>query len=215
MTCCRPDGYRSIFGSKAAARDARRYRREGLPGTARWLRDALVGEGVRSQSLLEIGGGVGSLQLELLGAGAAAATNVELIDSYEEDARALIAERDLEPRIDRVVGDLVQDADLAPVADIVILHRVICCYPDAPGMVTAACSHARERVAVTVPRNTWWIRLGFAAMNMTLRLRRIAFRGYVHPSQGLFATAKAHGFVLTDRTAGRLWESAILRRQSQ
>jgi hypothetical protein len=213
MSCCTPSGYRSIFGSKTAARDARRYREKGLLGTAAWLRDALVGEGVDDRSLLEIGGGVGTLQLDLLAAGAASATNVEIIDSYEEDARVLINERDLQRRVDRVVGDIVQDADLAPPADIVILHRVICCYPDAAGMMTAACMHAGDRIALTVPRNALWIRLGFAVMNAWLRLRRVAFRAYVHEPQQLFDTATAHGFALTGHTAGLLWQCAILRRQ--
>jgi magnesium-protoporphyrin O-methyltransferase len=125
----------------------------------------------------------------------------------------LINERDLQRRVDRVVGDIVQDADLAPPADIVILHRVICCYPDAAGMMTAACMHAGDRIALTVPRNALWIRLGFAVMNAWLRLRRVAFRAYVHEPQQLFDTATAHGFGLTGHTAGLLWQCAILRRQ--
>ena len=213
MSCCTPAGYRSIFG-KTAGRDARRYREKGLRGTAAWLRDALARVGLDDESLLEIGGGVGGLQLELLAAGAATATNVEIIDSYEEDAHRLIAERNLEQRVDRIVGDVVKDGDLAPPADIVILHRVICCYPDATGMVTAACTHARNRIALTVPRETGWIRLGFTVMNASMRLRHIAFRGYVHPTRDMFDTAKTHGFTLTDHTSGRLWQSAILRRQS-
>jgi magnesium-protoporphyrin O-methyltransferase len=77
MNCCTPTGYRTIFGAKTVQRDARRYRRKGLTGSAGWLRDALSEDGVSERSVLEVGGGIGSLQIELLEAGASHATNVE------------------------------------------------------------------------------------------------------------------------------------------
>src|SRR5437763_9672315 len=157
MSCCTDAGYRSIFGTKLAERDAHRYRRRGLRGSAAWLRDALVREGIAERSVLEIGGGIGGMQIDLLKAGAGRAANVEIIDSYEPAARELIAEHGFEQRIARRIGDLVQDRDLAPAADIVVLHRVICCYPAADGLMRAACEHARERVAIRIPRPAWWV----------------------------------------------------------
>ena len=80
--------------------------------------------------MLEVGGGIGSLQIELLEAGADHAANVEIIDSYETTARSLIAEHDLEARAERLIADFAQHPERAPAADVVIMHRVICCYPD-------------------------------------------------------------------------------------
>ena len=45
MNCCTPAGYRTIFGSKTAEREGRRYRRKGLAGSARWLAEALADGG--------------------------------------------------------------------------------------------------------------------------------------------------------------------------
>jgi hypothetical protein len=211
MSCCTPTGYRTIFGAKTVERDARRYRRKGLTGSAGWLVHKLTRNGLDDAAVLEVGGGIGCLQIELLEAGASYATNVEMVDSYEEAARELIAERRLEGRIDRRVADYVQEAEHTPAADIVVMHRVICCYPDAGKLTSAACGRARDRVAITIPRDVWWVRLGFAGMNAWLRLRRIGFRGYVHPRSEILDAAAAHGFRVTHQGRDLLWESVILQ----
>ena len=212
MGCCTPEGYRTVFTARTAERDARRYRRKGLPGTARWLATRLAADGVRGRSVLEVGGGVGGLTIELLRSGASRATNVEITDTYEGPARDLLAGFELEGRVDRVVADFAEHPEVAPAADIVVLHRVICCHPDGPGLTTAACRHARRSVAITIPRGSWWVRLGFAAMNRWLRLRRIPFAGYVHPPAQIAGLAQSLGFRTEHRERGLLWESIILRR---
>ena len=151
--------------------------------------------------MLEVGGGIGSLQIELLEAGASHATNVEIIDSYEATARSLIAEHGLEARVERHIADYAQHPDHTPAADIVIMHRVICCYPDPDTLTSAACSRARDRVAITIPRETRWVKLGFRSMNAWLRLRRIAFRGYVHPH----ADTRRRGLPRLPRHPPRTW----------
>ena len=57
---------------------AARYRKRGLDKTARRMVDLLAERGVQGSTVLEIGGGVGEIQLELLRRGAASATNLEL-----------------------------------------------------------------------------------------------------------------------------------------
>ena len=211
MSCCTPTGYHTIFGTKTAGRDARRYRRKGLTGSARWLFEALTGDGITNASVLEAGGGIGGLQIDLVKAGADHSVNVELIDSYEEIARTLTAEHGVDGRIERLIGDFAQHPDRAPNADVVIMHRVICCYPDPAALISAACAHANDRIAITIPREAWWTRLGFATMNAWLRLRRIAFRAYVHPPVPMLEFAAAHGFHPTHHQRGPIWESHVLR----
>lgn len=214
MTCCTPTGYRSVFGAKTVERDVRRYARKGLVGSAQWLYDRLRGGRLAGRSVLEIGGGIGDLQLELVKADAARATNIELVDSYEHAARMLISERGLRERIDRRVGDFALHAANAPTADIVVMHRVICCYPDADTLVAAACEHSCDRVAITVPTESWWVKFGFATMNAWFRVRRIGFQAYVHPVRRITAVAAMHGFQSTEEQRGRMWTSMILARAS-
>jgi hypothetical protein len=214
VNCCTTTGYGTIFGTKTVERDARRYRRKGLTGTALWILRALTDDGVNERSVLEVGGGIGGLQIELLEAGASHATNVEIIDSYEATARSLIAEHGLEARVERHVADYAQHPEHIPAADIVIMHRVICCYPDPDALTAAACSRARDRIAITLPREAWWVRLAFWGMNAWLRLRRIAFRGYVHRHAQILEVATTHGFHASHHASGPVWESFILQHSS-
>jgi magnesium-protoporphyrin O-methyltransferase len=79
----------------------------------------------RGREVLEVGGGVGALQLELLRRGVERATNVELSPAYEQEAEALAREAGVEDRVDRRLLDFAREgADVDP-ADIVLMHRVV------------------------------------------------------------------------------------------
>src|SRR5919206_3733754 len=121
--CCTPAGYRKVFGERTARRDARKYRRRGLDRAARHVVGFLVGRGVEGDSVLEVGGGVGAIQLELLKAGAARTTNVELSPEYEPFAAELLGG---DTRVERRVGDFVRDAGQLAPPDGVLLHPAVC-----------------------------------------------------------------------------------------
>jgi magnesium-protoporphyrin O-methyltransferase len=207
--CCASRDYEKLFGKRAAARDARRYRKRGLNGTAREL-VALAGD-VHGATVLEVGGGIGSIELELLAAGAERATNVELSGEYEHHAEQLLAERGFAGRADRRIGDFVADAGGIEPHDIVVMHRVICCYPDVDALVGAASERTRRRLLLTYPRDRLPIRLGLRLVNLFLRLSGNAFRVYVHPVDRIVAAAGRHGLTLERRErSGKIWESAAL-----
>ena len=208
--CCSTD-YRRLFNGKYASRDAKRYRERGLTGSSRAL-VTLAGD-VRGASILDVGGGVGAIEIELLAVGAERATSVELSGGYEEAAAALLAERDLAGRVERRVADFVADADGIEPHDVVVMHRVICCYPDVDALVTTAASHAKRRLLVTYPQERSWIRAGLGMMNLWLRLTRCGFRSYVHPVARIDGAAEKHGLRLERRERhGLLWESAAFAR---
>jgi 2-polyprenyl-3-methyl-5-hydroxy-6-metoxy-1,4-benzoquinol methylase len=208
-TCCDPIAYRRLFSRKSAARDLRRYRERGLNGTSREL-VAFAGD-VHGVSVLDVGGGIGAIELELLEAGAARATNIELSGGYEDAAGELIAERGLEGRVERRVGDFVT-TELEQ-HDVVVLHRVVCCYPDVGALVGAAADHTKRTLLLTYPQERAWMRAGLRLINVWLRLTRCGFRTYVHPVAKVVATAEAHGLRLERRERhGLLWESAVFAR---
>ena len=73
----------------------------------------VVDRGVEGASVLEIGGGVGDIQLELLGQGASRTTNLELVDSYDTDATELAESAGLRDRMIR------RQVDIAAMPDVV------------------------------------------------------------------------------------------------
>ena len=207
--CCSPTDYRRLFSRKYAARDLVRYRKRGLTGTSRAL-VALAGD-VSGASVLDVGGGIGAIELELLERGAERATNVELSGGYEEAAAELLAERGLEGRVERRIADFVAE----PVAahDVVVMHRVICCYPDVDALVGTAAAHTTHRLLVTYPQTHAWIRAGLQGVNLWLWLSRCGFRTYVHPVPRIVRAAEAEGLRLVRRERnGLLWESAAFAR---
>jgi magnesium-protoporphyrin O-methyltransferase len=185
--CCTPSGYRKVFGERTARRDVRRYRRRGLDRAARRMADFLIGAGVAGDSVLEVGGGVGAIQLELLKAGAAHTTNVELSPEYEPYAAELLG---AETRVERRLGDFVRAGAEIAAADDVVLHRVVCCYPDAEALVGAAAEHARRRLVLSFPHDTPLFRVGSAVMNAFLRLTGTEFRTFVHRPATILGAAR-------------------------
>lgn len=204
--CCSGQGYDSFFTEKMASRDARRY------ATARRLVGLVVRHGVQGATVLDVGGGNGTLGLELLKAGAAQAVTVELSSSYDETALQLAREVGVEDRVERRVVDFGRAADSLPEADVVVMHRVVCCYPDGVGLVQAAGSHARRVLALSFPRRTWWSRLGVRLGNAVLRLRNKDFRGFVHPPARLIAAAEEEGLRLEHESEATIWRVAGFER---
>ncbi len=206
MTCCSGKGCDEFFGERIAHRDARRYRRKGLDGTARRIVELAERGGVQGRTVLEVGGGVGAIQLELLRAGAERTVNVELSPAYEPFAVQLLRASALEGRVDRRLLDFAAEGDSVEPADLVVLNRVVCCYPDYETLVGAAADHTRQRLFLTFPRDAWWTRFGLRTINLVQRLRRRAFRVYLHPPAAIVAVAGARGLALNARERGAFWE---------
>src|SRR4051812_41083432 len=108
-----------MFGDRFAQRMATRYRKRGPDKTARRMVDLLTERGIHGATVLEIGGGVGEIHLELLRRGAAAATNLELSPAYESAAAELIAEAGFTGRVHRRQIDIAADPAAVEPADVV------------------------------------------------------------------------------------------------
>jgi 2-polyprenyl-3-methyl-5-hydroxy-6-metoxy-1,4-benzoquinol methylase len=213
-SCCGPPGCTEFFNEKTARRDARRYRKKGLDKTAEHMVAFLRQRGVRERTVLEIGGGVGALQVELLRAGAGSTTNLELSPAYEHEARELLREAGVEERAERRLANVVEDPAESETADAVLMHRVVCCYPDPEALVGVAADRARSHLVMSFPRERMLARVGMRLVNVVLRLRGCAFRGYVYPVERILAPARSRGFELALEHRGVVWQVAALERRS-
>ena len=210
--CCSADAYAELFDDKTARRDARHFLQKGLDPTGRRMVDVVVERGVRDATVLEVGGGVGALGIELLRAGAVRATSVDLVSTYEHAARELLETLDLTGRVERRVLDFARAASDVPQADIVLLHRVICCYPDMETLVGAAADHAGRLLALSFPADRWWWHVGRVLTNMWFRLRGCAFRLYLHHPHRILEVAEHAGLRPIMQRRGWIWQIAVLER---
>jgi len=97
-------------------------------------------------------------------------------------------------------------------ADIVIMNRVICCYPDMPRLAGAAAAKAREVLVMSFPKDTWWIRVVLTIGNLALRVARRHFQVFLHSPDGILAVAEQHGLATTLNRPGLFWQVVALRR---
>lgn len=155
--------------------------------------DFLAAEGLEGRTVLEIGGGVGEISVELLRRGAEQATNLELSAAYDEEARRVAEEAGVADRMRREVVDLVTSPDAVEPADLVVMHRVVCCYPDYEGLLGAAADHCRSRLAFSHPSRTFLTRVMLAADNALSWARRREFRAFVHPPAAMVDVVVSHG----------------------
>jgi magnesium-protoporphyrin O-methyltransferase len=212
--CCEPGGYESVFSDRFARRVARRYHRRGLNATQERLVGFVSGRGVQDASVLEIGGGVGEIQVELLRRGARSVTNTEISHSYEAEAAELLAQAGLQERVTRRFVDIAAAPQDVEPADIVVLHRVVCCYPDYEKLLTAAGSHARRLLVFSHPPSGVVTRLVMGWDNLLRRIRGNEFRSFAHPPRAMVAVLEAQGLTPTYRHRGWTWHVVGLERSA-
>ena len=210
--CCGPERtekYDDVFDDRFARSVARRYRRRGPSRAERRIVEFARAAGISGASVLEIGGGVGEIQLELLAHGASRTVNLELSNGYESEAARLIEEAGVAGMVQRMVGvDIARHPGAVEVADIVVLHRVVCCYDDAERLLSAAADHARRAVVFSYPTSSWVTRMLVRLDNFSLRLRGREYRGFVHPPGDMFRVLRRHGLEPRARRRSFIWNVA-------
>lgn len=213
-SCCSGQSL-DIFGEKAARRALRRYLHKGLGGDDATTIAAWAGEtGLAGATVLEVGGGVGQIQAELVRRGAERGTVVEVVDGYESAARELATAVGIADRSTFVLADLVETPAAVEPADIVVLRRVVCCTPAGPSLIAAAAGRARHTLLASYPRDRLGIRAGARLQDGVLALLRKRFRVFVHPPAELARAAAAQGLVLERVHRGVVWETAQFLTQS-
>ena len=201
------------YDEKVAAADLSRYKKNGPRPWTRTLIEAIKAEGVEGATLLDIGGGIGVIQHELLDSGAARATSVEASSAYLAAAREESGRRGHAGLVTYQHGDFVDLADLIPPADIVTLERVLNVYPEWELLASLSAKGARRLYAVVVPRDTSFVKFVISVMNLVLRLRRQQVRATVIPINELERVGRENGlsqcFV---QTVGPAWQVVLYRR---
>jgi hypothetical protein len=210
-TCCRVD-YDAQFNDDEARRDVLAYRAAGPDDTTRRLVDELVAQGVSGATLLDIGGGIGAVQLELLAAGVSRSVDVDASEPYLSVARAEAEEMGFGDRTAYVHGDFTALADTVEPADVVTLDRVICCYPDARALIGLSSARARRLYGLVYPVDRWWTRALATLANLGYRLFRNEYRMHVHRQALIDSLLRAGDFEVVSAHAGWFWRTAVYRR---
>lgn len=207
--CCSSPGNEEVFTARAARRGALLQRWFGHSPADRRLLGAIPDDAVRGARVLEIGGGLGQVQLALLDRGAVHATNLDLTANWEEPARRLAADAGHTDRVTRFVGDAAAPPELEP-ADLVVLHRVVCCTREWRAMLDTALSVGPTTVAITLPRDTRVGRAVAAVGNTLKRWSGSDFRFHLHDPVAVLGHLRAVLPAVVADVHGPQWRSVVL-----
>ena len=176
------------------------------------LLEAVKQKGVQGNSLLDVGGGIGAIQHELLRAGVEQADSVEASTAYIEANKE---EADRQGHGDRITyhhGDFVELAPNLERADIVTLERVICCYPDVEILVELSSRLADRVYGLVYPRTNWASKIAARLFNLIMWLRRSSFRVFIHPDSVIDWVTRSNGLRPISRRKTLLWQVVVYER---
>jgi SAM-dependent methyltransferase len=217
MPCSQCDGIEQQFDDSAVRKKLASFRRRGPDRTTRLLIEdlrraiAATGNGA-AETLLDVGAGIGAIHHVLLDGPISRATHVDASSAHLAAARDEVDRQHHSGNVSFVHGDFVALADSIPAADVVTLDRVICCYHDMTRLVRGSANKATRLYGAVYPRDASWMRFALAAVNVVQRVRRSAFRVFLHPPVSIDAELRAAGLerLSLRRTLG--WEIIVYRR---
>lgn len=202
MNCCDPNGLDEMFAGPLVRQELRAYQANGLNKRQQKLM-TLLEPVLSNSSVLDIGCGIGALGTALLTKGAGEGTFVDLSSASRAAAREVAASAGVGERAAFYQDDFATSARPYPQAEVVVLDRVVCCYPDAAALLAKAARHCRGTLVFTYPRPFWFVRLFRAFCAFGMRLSGREYRFFLHDPALLVraATGAGHTRVVV-RSAG-------------
>jgi hypothetical protein len=129
--------------------------------------------------------------------------------AYINAARDEATRRGHSDAIRFVHADFVVAASELPSASVVTLDRVVCCYPSCTHLLDAAVARAERCLAISYPREVWYVRAAMAVENGQRRLTRNGFRTFVHPVAEIQDTIRRAGLTLSSRQESWIWSADV------
>ena len=215
MSCCGPhcSATASHFGQASAEADLKRYHTKGLDKRGRLLLEGLVRLGIEDASVLDIGGGIGTMTFELLKRGATSGVLADAAPAYLEAARAEATRTGVQHRIQFEEGNFVETSDNIAAADVVVLDRAVCCYPDWNTLLERAAVRCRRYLGLTYPWNRPDVRFMLGFENLLRRFSRDDFRAFVHAPAKMHEALQASGLELVSRAHTFFWHIDVYARR--
>jgi SAM-dependent methyltransferase len=197
------------FNAKKVGKELARFCAQGPGPTTKLLEQGIAQAGLLGGFLLDVGAGFGALTFRLLDRGMKGAVVVDASPAYLEAARQEADRRARSESVRFVQGDFVSVAAWLPPSSVVTLDRVVCCYPSCQALLEAALGRAQHCVAVSYPRDVWYVRLGMMVENAQRWLARNSFRTFVHSAKAIEHTIRRAGFELSSRRETWMWSADV------
>ena len=214
--CCagRPQGTGEIV--RYFDRRVKRYEKrheKGLGAASRAIVESLSSQGVAGRSLLEIGPGLGYLTFELIERGISQARGIDLSPEMVTTAREHASQAGYSAKAAFDVGDGAEER--LPQADIVVLDKVMCCYPTLEPLLSNSISACNSLYGFSVPsdKGPWrfLLRLAFSLERVSLRIRGCRACTYIHSTDQMNSALVRRGFRLVFEKGVGSWLVRVYR----
>jgi magnesium-protoporphyrin O-methyltransferase len=182
------------------------------------LLEAITAQGVSGRTVLDVGCGIGDLAIEAVAAGATSATGFDLSPKAIDRARKLARTRGVD---DRTTFEIADGSKFElPKADIVAVNRVVCCYPDADGILDRTLAAAGSVYAISAPISRGarglYNHVQNGVWNVVYRIRDKhygGFRTFIHDVARIDGRITAAGFRRVHHERRRVvWDLAVYAR---
>jgi len=206
MECnCSTEGFKMEFGDKLAKKKLKDYFAKGPKGNTKMLIDLIKFYDIKGKLLLDIGGGIGAIQFQLLDLGLKSVQSVDASQAFLDKGKEGAENLGYSSQIKYTYGDFIQVTKKITKAEIVTLDKVICCYKDFRILVQESLNKTIEIYAIIVPRDVWWVKL-FHSLEIFLRIViRNKFRSYIHSIHEIESMIFEKGFTRKSQEYQREW----------
>ena len=210
MSCCCPhSNSANRFFSFFAGRYRKRFEKKGFEPSQKQLLEGLQQAGYEDARILEIGSGVGHLHQTLLEQGANSAVGIDLASKMICEAQQWANDRGLTDRTSYIEGDFMEIFEAVKDADVTVLDKVVCCYPDADGLVHKSLARTNRVYALTYPRNRWYVRAVMGVTAWVMKIMRSDFRSYVHDPELIEKWIREAGFDKIYQNNNLVWLTQV------
>lgn len=215
--CCASSPINALdqhFDKQRAEEDALDYAENGLTARGEKMLAYLDLHGTGLNTALDIGCGAGGLHHELLLRHLV--RSVQALDASNASISAAISsagEMGIAEGIHYQAVDFARHPEVAERADVVLMDRVLCCYPELDALLKPAIEKSRQYLVISYPRESFWVRLYYRWRALVKSVQRSAFRLYYHEPKAIRAIAQAEGMQLVDEAIEDSWQIDVYKRQ--
>jgi SAM-dependent methyltransferase len=197
------------FDESRIRKELESYRSAGPGPTTRGLLSQILPLEPMPETVLDIGSGIGAVSLELLEAGVKNAICVDMSPAALAANGEEAERRGVGGRVEQREGDFVAVAPTLPPVDLVVLDRVVCCYPAYAPLLEQATAHSRRLLALSYPRDRWWVRLAMGLENAWRGIRGDDFRSFVHRPAAIADVLHRGGFTRSRELSTFAWQMEL------
>lgn len=180
--CCMPvNDLDNKFDQERAKKELHSYWKEGVSKRGKLMLHKLNNSEHSVSAVLDVGCGIGTLHHELLKSGKANhAIGIEASSAYLQAAAKLANDLGHASNVKYKQLDFALLDEPIGNFDIVMLDRVVCCYPDKDALLKNTMTHSDKYVLLSYPSDSWWVRVYYKTVNWFRKMRRSDFFTYFH-----------------------------------